>query len=697
MPSLSVKLSCAAATWLLAFAPMAGRADPLGTSSTFQPEDIFGLSVASDPQVRPDGRMVAYVRTTNDIMVDRGRRSIWFVDLSTGRQAALGGLGSDTDMSQPRWSPDGARLAFFAKPADGQAGVYIYSKASGRIASITSLPRNPDHLTWSPDGRTLAFIMRTPEEAETLGRPLHKPEGAKWAEPLRVTTRIEYRFDGEGERKPGYTHIFLVSAVGGAPQALTSGKFDDTGPLSWSPDSRSIVFTGRRDPHWEQNWQLSALYRVSLQGGEPTRLTPQEGPYGSAAVSPDGRQIAFSGFVDRYRGYENRLIYVMDADGSGVRTLSSPPDRSVDRPQWAADGRSVYAYCEDRGIGEVVRLGLGGGVETVASGLGGSALDLPYTGGDGGSSRSFSVTREGAVVFTQSGPDHPRDLAVVQGGHETRLTHLNEGLLGRKKLGAVQALPVTSSFDGAPVGAWIVTPPDFDPSKRYPLILEIHGGPFASYGPIFSTDDQLYAAAGYVVLFSNPRGSTSYGDAFANGITDSYPGTDYVDLMSAVDAAVAKGFVDPNRMFVTGLSGGGALTAWIVGKTHRFRAAAVQSPVIDWTSETLTSDRYPWMSTHWFHKEPWKDHETYWKLSPISLVGNVTTPTMLVVGDRDVRTPPSQAEEMYSALQIRGVPTALVKVPGAFHDTAALPSHAAAKSEAIIAWFARYDAKAAAP
>jgi dipeptidyl aminopeptidase/acylaminoacyl peptidase len=227
--------------------------------------------------------------------------------------------------------------------------------------------------------------------------------------------------------------------------------------------------------------------------------------------------------------------------------------------------------------------------------------------------------------------------------------------------------------------------------KKYPLILEIHGGPYTSYGPVFSTDDQLYAAAGYLVLYTNPRGSTSYGEEFANQIQHDYPSHDYDDLMSAVDAAIATGLVDPDQLFVTGGSGGGVLTAWIVGRTHRFRAAATQKPVINWGSFALTTDIATYVPKYWFGKLPWEDPEGYWKHSPLSLVGNVTTPTLVVVGGEDYRTPVSDSEQYYEALQLRGVPTALVKVPGASHGgLAARPSQSAAKAGAILAWFDRY-------
>jgi dipeptidyl aminopeptidase/acylaminoacyl peptidase len=236
-----------------------------------------------------------------------------------------------------------------------------------------------------------------------------------------------------------------------------------------------------------------------------------------------------------------------------------------------------------------------------------------------------------------------------------------------------------------------VTPPNFDPSKKYPLILEIHGGPFSAYGPTFATDMQLYAAAGYVVVYSNPRGSTSYGEAFANEIDRNYPSHDYDDLMSVVDAAVARGFVDDKRLYVTGGSGGGVLTAWIVGKTDRFRAAATQKPVINWTSEVLTTDGYTFMAAYWFGKMPWEDPQAYWARSPLSLVGNVKTPTLVVVGEQDDRTPPSEADQYFAALQLRGVPTGLVRVHGASHGgIAARPSQSAAKAQAILGWFDRY-------
>jgi dipeptidyl aminopeptidase/acylaminoacyl peptidase len=301
------------------------------------------------------------------------------------------------------------------------------------------------------------------------------------------------------------------------------------------------------------------------------------------------------------------------------------------------------------------------------------------------------VAKNGTVAFTSGTPQNPSDVSVTRRGSTRRLTHLNAGLFADKTLAEVRPLAVTSSFDQRPIDAWLALPPNFEPARKYPLILEIHGGPYAAYGPVFSTDVQLYAAAGYVVLYVNPRGSTSYGQEFANFIHHKYPSEDYDDLMSAVDAAIAQGHVDPKRLYVTGGSGGGVLTAWIVGRTDRFRAAVTQKPVINWASTVLTTDVYTYMPKYWFEKLPWEDPESYWKVSPLSLVGAVKTPTLVLVGDQDFRTPVSDSEQYYQALQLRGVPTGLVKVPGASHGAlTARPSQSAAKASAILAWFERY-------
>jgi dipeptidyl aminopeptidase/acylaminoacyl peptidase len=657
-------------------------APPEGPSRTFEARDLFSLEAASDPQISPDGTRIAYARRSGDIMTDRMRSSIWLVDARTGEQTPLAaGPGSH---SQPRWSPDGKRLAFISTAEGGAAQLFVRWMASGEAVRITGLPDTPSSIAWSPDGRQIAYTMFVPSDGLKLGSLPARPEGAQWAPPLEIHSDVTYRTDEEGYLKPGFSHIFLVSADGGAPRQLSFGSVHDNGPLSWTPDGRSILFSSNRSPEWAKEPLDSEIYALDVAAGTIRALTDRDGPDAEPAVSPDGRLIAYTGFDDQRLGYQNDRLYVMDRDGGSRRSLTESLDRAVGAPRWAADGRSVYVLYDDRGTRKVARVGLDGSVRTAAEGLSGGSLDRPYTGG------SFSVARDGSIAMMSGSATRPPDVAVVRGGTKRQLTRLNGELLDGKRMGEVRHLTATA-FDNRTIDGWLTLPPSWTEGQRVPLILEIHGGPFAAYGPHFATDNQLYAIAGYAVLSVNPRGSTSYGEDFANQIHHAYPGRDYDDLMAAVDAAIAAGYADPDRLFVTGGSGGGVLTAWIVGKTDRFKAAATQKPVIDWTSFALTADAPFFFSRYWFGKYPWEDHQAFWARSPLSLVGNVKTPTLVVVGSEDYRTPVSEAEQYYTALQLRGVPTALVKVPGASHGgIAGRPSQAAAKAAAIIAWFEKY-------
>ncbi|HEV2570042.1 S9 family peptidase [Sphingomonas sp.] len=656
-----------------------------GPSRTLQGGDLFSLEVATDPQISPDGSIIAYVRRSGDIMTDRARPTIWQIDTRTGAHSPLiAGPGSHTS---PRWSPDGRRLAYVSTAEGGAPQLFVRWMATAQTARVTGLPTSPGQIVWSPDGTRLAYTMLVPAEAPALGKPLKKPEGAEWAKPLEIYDRVVYRTDSQGYLKPGLTQIFTVSAEGGAPRQVTFAKAPIGGQIDWTSDGRKLLFSANLTDKWQLEGNDSELQEVDVETGAIRALTDRRGPDQDPVTSPDGKWIAFTGYDDAGRAYEADELYVMPAGGGAPRALTPRLDRSVSSPVWSADSRAIYVSYDDKGVTKVARVGMDGSMRTVAEGLTGSALDRPYTGGE------FSVARDGSVAATVGNPQRPSDIALVRGGTTRTLTRLNQELFAGKTLGAVQKVNVTA-FDGKPIDAWLTLPPTPAAGGKHPLVLEIHGGPHSAYGPSFATDNQLYASAGYAVLSVNPRGSTSYGEAFANEIDKTYPARDYDDLMSAVDAAIATGQIDPNNLFVTGGSGGGVLTSWIIGKTDRFKAAATQKPVIDWASFALTADNPAFFTKYWFGKKPWEDPQLYWSRSPLSLVGNVKTPTLVVVGSEDYRTPVSEAEQYYSALQLQGVPTMLVKVPGASHGGLAVrPSQSAAKAAAIIAWFDRYRAK----
>lgn len=676
---MSPRLLAPAALVCLAAFARAGAGEP----TPFEPMDVFQLQWADDPAIAPDGRSVVYERCWFDVMKDRKRSNLWIVS-SDGRDNRPLTTGAAND-GGATWSPDGKRLAWVAAD-DGKAQIFVRWMDTGQSAAITHLTASPRGLSFSADGRWIAFTMRVPAHEEPLAKMPAAPKGAQWAPPVKVIDRVIYRIDGGGYIDPGYTQVFVVAADGGAARQVTQGKHNFMGVPAWTRDSRSLIVASNFDPDWEYEPFERDLYRVDVDTGAVARLTDRKGPDNDATVSPDGKRVAYLGFDDNGKPYQASHLYVLDLAGGTPRALTADFDFNIQDPSWDGD-RGLFFHYDDHGATKVGWIAASGGkVQTLADDFGGTAMGRPYSGG-------AMSAGAGRVAYTRGTVYRPADVAIVdRGGKPRYLTDLNANLLGHRALGKIDEIDVKSSADGRAIQAWIVTPPGFDPAKKYPLLLEIHGGPFANYGTRFAPETQLYATHGWIVVYANPRGSTSYGSEFANLIQNAYPGQDYDDLMSVVDAVIARGSVDTSNLFVTGGSGGGVLTAWIVGHTDRFRAAVVAKPVINWYSFVLTSDFYTLFSRYWFPGEPWDKTENYLKRSPITYVGNVKTPTMMITGEDDHRTPSSEAEQFYQALKLRKVDTALLRIPGASHEINTRPSNMLAKVLYTIGWMEKHRA-----
>ncbi|MDX1666400.1 MAG: S9 family peptidase [Saprospiraceae bacterium] len=647
----------------------------------FEPLDVFDLEYVSDPRISPDGQQIVYVRNFKDIMTDRNLSNLWIVNFDGSGHRPLT-TGKQRDHS-PRLSPEGDKL-LYSSNRDGDTQLYLRWLDTGAEARITNLTRSPGDVQWSPTGDAIAFTMSVLQEDQDLVKRPKAPRGAEWTSPPIYIDEITYRADGAGYLDDAHTHIFTMPLQGGHPRQITKGDFDHESGFDWSPDGASIIFSANRHPEGAYDPRNTEIFRQEIASGEVVALTDRQGPDNGPLVSPNGRLIAYTGFDDRYQGYQITELHIMNSDGSGKRMLSGDFDRDIGNIQWDAASNGLYFQYDDQGKIKIAHIDLQGRVSDLTDEVGGLSLGRPYSAG------TFSVATNGNFAFTHSAPDHPADLAVGDREGSRRLTHVNQDLFGYKTLGEVEEIWYESSFDGRRIQGWICKPPGFDPTVDYPLILEIHGGPFAAYGPHFSAEVQLYAAAGYVVLYTNPRGSTSYGEEFGNLIHHAYPSNDYEDLMSGVDALVERGYIDEDQLYVTGGSGGGVLTAWIVGKTDRFQAAVVAKPVINWGSFVLHADNPTFFAKYWFPGMPWEYPEHYWNRSPLSLVGNVKTPTMLLTGEQDYRTPMSETEQYYAALKLNKVETAMVRIQESSHGIAARTSNLISKVQYILGWFEKH-------
>lgn len=652
------------------------------TNPAFSRMDVFGLEWMEAPQISPDGKQIVYVRRGMDIMNDRRQSRLWIVNADGSGHVKL--TTDDRNESSPRWSPDGTRIAYTSSTEQGSE-IFVYWLATGKSARISQLNRSPGGLSWSPDGRQLAFSMLVPAPEPQLVSPPPKPDGAQWADAPLVITRLKHEADGAGYLEPGFHHLFVIPAEGGTARQVTTGDYHHRGTITWSADSDALFLSANRSEDWEYDFRNSEIYRFDLSTARITALTDRNGPDESPALSPDGRQIAYTGFDDKMQTYQVSRLYVMNTDGSGKREIATGLDRSISDPAWDAAGTGLYFQYDDKGNTKIGHTTLDGKTTLVTENLGGTSVGRPYGGG------SFSVATDETIAFTHTTPYHPSELALVKKGQEAELVmSLNEDLLGRRTLGQVEEIWYKSSVDNRDIQGWIVKPPHFDPNRQYPLLVENHGGPISNYGDRFSPEIQLYASAGYVVFYPNPRGSTSYGEEFGNLLYHDYPGDDYQDVMDGVDAVLEDGYVSEDSLFVTGGSAGGIMTAWIIGKNNRFRAAAVVKPVMNWISKTLTADNYYGYAYSRYPGQPWENPDIYMKYSPVSLVGNIETPTLVMVGTADLRTPLSEAKQLYHALKLRKIETALVQVPGASHFIANRPSQLIAKIDHVLAWFDQY-------
>ncbi|MEM7417528.1 MAG: S9 family peptidase [Gemmatimonadota bacterium] len=650
----------------------------LSAATSTQAQDVLSLEHYMDmesvgsPQISPDGARIVYTRGWVDHVNDRRESSLWLMNADGTRSRHL------LDGGGARWSPDGSRILFTAPGEPSGAQIHVrWMDAEGAVSQVTRLENGPSSPRWSPDGEWIAFTSRVDDRADFAGVELPgRPDGAQWTQGPKIVERAGYKRDRSGYIDTGWTHVFVVPAEGGTPRQLTHGDWNH-GSIAWSPDGEEIYFSSYRDDEWDrpENWQESEIYSVNVRSGVIERLTDRRGSDAQPVPSPDGSLIAYIAGDEHDDTYRNAKIRVMNRDGSGSRVISGDHDRQSGGLMWAPDGSGLYFNVSRDGYRGLHFVSVEGGVSRLTEGE--QLLSLS------------SFSHDGIAVGTIASAHEPGDLyrfSLSDPDATERLTRVNEDVLAHVELGEVEEVWYRSEpFD---IQGWIVKPPDFDPSVEYPLMLVIHGGPHAMYNGGFNFAFQEHAANGYVVLYTNPRGSTGYGTEFANAIDHDYPGVDMQDLMRGVDHMLGTGYIDEDNLFVFGCSGGGILTTYIVGNTDRFTAASANCPIVNWMSAMGTSDAISYTRT--FETPFWEDPTEWIDRSSIFYVGNVTTPTMLMTGENDLRTPMGQTEEYYQALQYLGVPTVMVRFQDEWHGTSSKPSNFLRTQLYLRKWFEQW-------
>lgn len=714
MPYLSTLRTRAAAALLavavVGVSPAVYAADPRPITEF----DLLRFTWIADPQMSPDGTQVAFVRVDVNAKKDGYDTSLWIVPAAAG--SAPRKLTAGPRDASPRWAPDGKSLAFVRSPEEGgrpQPGqVFVLSMNGGEARQVTKLPRGGGNPIWSPDGKTIAFTSTT--SAKDLEKPAPagdtsdpSAEQARRTSDVRVITRAVYRANGGGyldaSRKTAIWTIAVDEALNGSakPTKVTDSEFDSN-LAGWSHDGREIYLTANRvaEPYYEA--QDTDLYRVNATAKDtvPTRMVSIEGSVGAIELSPDGKSVAFGGSLNTkpVRSYNQPDLFVAAAtDGAAAKNLGDKFDfdigGSISGDQRAPRGgfRASPAWLDATHVATIAaREGRANVyVFDVTSGAA-----KPLTAGDH-EIMAFSTSNDGkkmvALVSTTTMLGELFAVDAATGKLGAQLTDFNKKLFSELKLTPAEEIWYPS-FDGKKIQAWVQKPADFDPSKKYPLILNIHGGPHAAYGFTFFHEMQWMAAKGYVVLYPNPRGSTSYGQDFGNIIQHKYPGDDHKDLMAGVDLLIGKGYIDTARLGVTGGSGGGLLTNWAVTQTDRFAAAVSQRSIADWAGFWYTAD-FTLFTPSWFKAAPWEDPKDFAARSPLTFVEKIKTPIMFIEGEADLRTPPSDGgEQIFRALKYLKRQTAMVQFPGESHELSrsGQPWHRVERLQHIVGWFDKY-------
>lgn len=647
------------------------------------PADVFGFESVSDARISPDGRFVVATLTRRDIATDR---RVPCLIVSEDRAAWLE-LPETQGVIASRVAPDGRRIALLRRVGD-QFELVVHDGAA-RVVHATAAPLR--ELAWSPDGAMLAFQQRVDAPPPSWLGLLTPPAGATWAAPPKHTNRRLYRHDAIGELPEAVFQICVVAADGTAPpRQLTQGMWHNGLPhhippgLVFSADGRDVLIAATQRQDWDIDPGDTDIHAIRIADGAIHRLTDIPGPTAHGVPSPDGKWLAFTSVQDRGLSHQLRRLHVMPASGGAPREVLPNFDRSIGEVAWEASGTIVVTY-DDAGCTHIARVSLDGTMTILARDAGSGSIEMPY-----GGSVPISVATDGTLAYIRTATTVPSEVSVITpNGDSADRTRLNRALA--TAIGGFRDAEriAYTGVAGRPVEAWLMRPEGPGP---HPLVLEIHGGPYAQYGTRFSIKYQALAASGYAVLSVNPTGSTGYGEDFANALHDKFPGPDYDDLMLATDAALAGGGIDPGNLFITGVSGGGVLTLWAVTHTHRFRAAVAIKPVVDWQSWLLSADIGASVGLIWMGGTlPWQAPDKYRSRSPLSFAHNAKTPTLLMCGEADSRTPAGEALQMYAALKLAGVEAELLRFPGTSHSSSAMrPSLFAAEVAATIGWFDRY-------